>query len=142
MKPEVGVSWAGIEPGHTFKPWERGGISIELFREYAEASGDGNPMHTDDGYARDLGYPSVFAQGMLVMAFCAKYLTDLAGVGNVRRLKAKFAKQTWPGEELRFVATVSKKYRDGDRNLAEIEVRGSNLEGEEKIVCESTVVCG
>jgi acyl dehydratase len=135
------IKWAEIEQGHAFEPWERGELSIDLFRAYAEASGDGNPMHTDEEYAQDLGYPTVFAQGMLIMALASKYVTDLAGVGNIRRMWARFAKQTWPGEVLRFSATVKKKYEDGNKKLAELEVRGASTEGEEKIVSEATVIC-
>jgi acyl dehydratase len=135
------LNWDGVEEGHRFEPWERGGLGIELFQAYGEASGDGNPMHTDEEYAQDLGYPTVFAQGMLIMAFAAKYVTDLAGVGNIRRIWAKFAKQVWPGETLRFTATVKRKYREGDRKLADLEVSGSSTDGEERIVSEATVIC-
>ena len=36
---------------------------------YAGASGDYNPVHTDELYTKEIaGYPSVFAHGMLTMA--------------------------------------------------------------------------
>ena len=76
------TDWNAIGEGHSFEAWERSDLSIELFQAYGEASGDGNPMHTDEEFAQDLGYPTVFAQGMLIMAFAAKYVTDIAGVGN------------------------------------------------------------
>ena len=135
------VRWDQLEEGHCFEPWERGDIGIELFQAYGEASGDGNPMHTDEEYAQDLGYPTVFAQGMLIMAFAAKYVTDLAGVGSIRRIWSKFAKQVWPGETLLFTATVTRKYQEGDRKLVDLAVSGSNSEGEEKIASEATVIC-
>ncbi|HUT51997.1 MAG TPA: MaoC/PaaZ C-terminal domain-containing protein [bacterium] len=139
----VKLDWQKIEEGREFDPWDRGGIGIELFQAYGEASLDGNPMHTDEEYAQDLGYPTVFAQGMLLMAFAAKYITDLFGVGSIRRIWSKFAKQTWPGETLRFSAVVKKKYEEGDRKLLDLDVRGIGVEkGEEKIVVEATVVLG
>ena len=135
------AKWDEIGEGHGFEAWERGDLCIELFQAYGEASGDGNPMHTDEEYAQDLGYPTVFAQGMLIMAFAAKYVTDIAGVGNIRRLWAKFAKQTWPGETLRFTATLTRKYEEGSTKLADLDVRGTGAEGEERIISEATVVC-
>ena len=135
-------NWDELEEGHTFEPWERDGLSIELFRDYGEASGDGNPMHTDEEFARNLGHPTVFAQGMLIMAFIAKYVTDIAGVGNIRRLWSRFAEKTWPGETLRFTATLERKYREGDRALADLDIRGIGTGGEEKIRSEATVICG
>ena len=135
------IKWDAIENGHSFEPWERGDLNIELFQAYGEASGDGNPMHTDEEYAQDLGYPTVFAQGMLIMAFVAKYVTDLAGVGSIRRIWSRFRKQSWPGETLRFTATVTKKFQEGEKKLMDLEVKGANPEGEEKIITEATVIC-
>jgi acyl dehydratase len=135
------IAWSEAREGMSFPAWERGGLDIALFQAYGEASGDGNPMHTDDDYARELGYPGVFAQGMLIMAFAAQHLTDLARVGRLRRIRSKFKKPTWPGETLRFTATVVKKYEQGGKKFLDLDVRGSSLEGEEKIVTEATVIC-
>jgi acyl dehydratase len=43
----------------------KGPVTREMLKAYAVASGDPNPMHTDDEFARNAGYPSVFAHGML-----------------------------------------------------------------------------
>jgi len=135
------IKWNAVKEGECFAAWERGDLGLPLFQAYGEASGDGNPMHTDNEYAQDLGYPSAFAQGMLIMSFVGKYIIDLAGVGNLRRIYSKFKKPTWPGETLRFTATVTKKYEAGGKKLVDLDVRGASTEGEEKIVTEATVVC-
>jgi acyl dehydratase len=129
-----------VREGQEFAAWERGNLNIELFQAYGEASGDGNPMHTDEEYARDLGYPGVFAQGMLIMAFAAKYLTDLFGVGAIQRIHSRFRRQTWPGETLRFVATVTKKSQEGGKNLVTVDLKGANREGEEKLLGEAVLL--
>jgi acyl dehydratase len=131
-----------IKEGQEFPAWERGGINIELFQSYGEASGDGNPMHTDEEYARDLGYPGVFAQGMLIMAFAAKYVADLAGAGAIERIQSRFRKQTWPGETLRFAATVTAKKEESGKKLVSLDLKGTNLEGEEKLLGEAVVLAG
>jgi acyl dehydratase len=44
---------------------------------YSGASGDYNPLHTDDVYTKEVaGYPSVFAHGMLTMGLTGKMLTN------------------------------------------------------------------
>ena len=134
------LKYKELEVGHAFPAWERGGMNIELFQAYAEASGDGNPMHTDDEYAKDLGYPGVFAQGMLIMALASKYLTDLAGVGSIQRLHSRFRKQTWPGETLRFSAVVTQKEQKPGKKLVTVEVKGTNLDGEEKLLGEAVLL--
>ncbi len=67
---------------------------------YAGASGDFNPMHTDEVSAQAAGLPSVFGHGMFTMGLLGTALTDYVGVGNLRSYKVRFTKQTWPDEEL------------------------------------------
>ena len=58
---------------------------IQLTR-YAGASGDFNPIHQDDEFAKAAGMGGVFAHGMLSMGFVAQAVSDWAGAGRVRKL--------------------------------------------------------
>ena len=52
--------------------------------QYAGASGDYNPIHTDEVFATKVaGYPGVFAHGMLTMGLTGRMLTDLVGDGRL-----------------------------------------------------------
>lgn len=69
--------------------------------QYAGASGDFNPLHTDDAHAREVaGFPGVFAHGMLTMAMTGTLLTDLVGTRGVERFGGRFKAQVWPGDTL------------------------------------------
>jgi acyl dehydratase len=68
---------------------------------YVGVAGDFHPLHHDDVYARALGYPGVFAPGMLTMALTARALTDELGDGALRHLDGRFTRQVWPGTTLR-----------------------------------------
>src|SRR5438034_9165063 len=70
---------------------------MDLVR-YAGASGDFNPIHTDEEFARAAGNPSVFGHGMLTAAFVGKCVTDYVGSENLRRFKVRFATRVWPGQ--------------------------------------------
>lgn len=73
--------------------------------QYAGASGDFNPLHTDEVYAsRAAGYPGVFAHGMLTMAMTGRVVTDWVGVEALTAFGARFKAQVWPGDTL--TATV------------------------------------
>ncbi len=107
---------------------------------YAGASGDYNPMHHDEVQAQAAGQPSVFGHGMFSMGFLGTAITDYVGVGNVRRFRARFAKQTWPDEELRTTIVVTGKRTEGRDHLVDLDVRLLNADGEEKVVGEATAV--
>jgi acyl dehydratase len=107
---------------------------------YAGASGDYNPMHHDEVKAQAAGQPSVFGHGMFSMGFLGTAITDYVGIGNIRRYQARFAKQTWPDEELRTRIVVTGKRTEGGEHLVDMDVRLENADGEEKVVGEATAV--
>jgi acyl dehydratase len=100
---------------------------------YAGASGDFNPMHTDEVTAKAAGLPSVFGHGMFTMGFLGSALTDYVGVGNLRTYQVRFTKQTWPDEVLstRIVVTGTRD-EDGEK-LVDLECSVANADGEVKV---------
>src|SRR5436309_4980923 len=75
--------------------------------QYAGASGDYNPLHTDEVFATKVaGYPSVFAHGMLTMGMTGRAVTDLVGVESLVKFGGRFTSQVWPGDTLTVRATV------------------------------------
>lgn len=54
---------------------------------YGEASGDKNPIHTSDDFARAVGLPEMILQGLCTMAFCQKAIVDEVLSGDPARLK-------------------------------------------------------
>lgn len=121
-------------------------LSHELTRtdlvRYAGASGDFNPMHHDEVKAKESGLPSVFGHGMFSMGLLGRALTDWAGVGNLKRYKVRFTKQTWPGETLTTSIVVTDTLEEGGEKLADCEVSLANQDGEVKVAGEATVVLG
>ncbi len=107
---------------------------------YAGASGDFNPMHHDEVKAKAAGQPSVFGHGMFSMGFLGSAITDYVGIGNVRRFQVRFARQTWPDENLSTKIVVKGKRTDGSDHLVDLDVRLHNQAGEEKVVGEATAV--
>jgi acyl dehydratase len=68
-------------------------IDRPLLKRYADASGDQNPIHQDEAFAKSVGLPDVIAHGMLTMALAGKFVSDWAGgPAAVKEFSARFVK--------------------------------------------------
>jgi len=102
--------------------------------QYAGASGDYNPLHTDEPFARDVaGYPGVFAHGMLTMGMTARVLTDWAGDSRLLTFGVRFTAQVWPGDTLTVRTTVAGITDGDDGPEAEFTVSTVNADGKEVV---------
>lgn len=91
--------------------------------QYAGASGDYNPLHTDDLFTREVaGYPGVFAHGMLTMGMTGKVLTDWVGDGRLTSFGVRFVNQVWPGDTLTATAEVTAIREDNGEWIADFDV--------------------
>lgn len=100
--------------------------------QYAGASGDYNPIHTDEVYSIQIAkYPSVFAHGMLTMGLTGKMLTNYVGDGRLLTYGVRFTKQVWPGDSLTAKATVTALREEGGKHVVDLSLSTVNQHGEE-----------
>jgi acyl dehydratase len=123
-------TWESIEAGQALPPVVVENLSRTDLVRYAGASGDFNPMHHDEGFARAAGNPTVFGHGMLTAGFVARCVTDAVGVEGLRRFKVRFATRVWPGDTITCTGTVTRKYEDEGESRVDGEVRATNQKGE------------
>jgi acyl dehydratase len=98
--------------------------------QYAGASGDFNPLHTDQEFAvKVAGFPGVFAHGMLTMGLTGRVLTDWVGRDRLLRYGVRFKAPVWPGDTLTTMVTVESI----DGPVAEFSVRTVNQSGVEVV---------
>ena len=101
---------------------------------YSGASGDYNPLHTDDVYTKEIaGYKSVFAHGMLTMGLTGKMLTNYVGAGRVTKYGVRFTNQVWPGDTLEATATVAAIREEGGHKLVDLTISTTNQDGKEVV---------
>ena len=99
--------------------------------QYAGASGDYNPLHSDDKFTVDVaGYPSVFAHGMLTMGMTGRVLTDWFGAEGLAGYGVRFVKQVFPGDSLTATATVTAVRDEDGQQLADLDVVTVNQDGD------------
>ena len=97
-------------------------INRELLVEYANASGDQNPIHQDEIFAKSVGLPDVIAHGMLTMALAGKYLSDISGSQNVLEFSAKFIKPVIVPADIDVALIISGKVTEVLNGNAKIEL--------------------
>ncbi|MCY4451550.1 MAG: MaoC/PaaZ C-terminal domain-containing protein [Immundisolibacterales bacterium] len=108
---------------------------------YSGASGDYNPIHTDELYTREAaGYPGVFAHGMLTMGMTGRAITNLVGAENVRRFGVRFTSQVWPGDTLTAATRVDAVREEGGERLVDFSVTTTNQNGETVLTGTATAI--
>lgn len=107
--------------------------------QYAGASGDYNPLHSDEVFTKEVAkYPSVFAHGMLTMGMTGRMVTDLVGDGRLTAYGVRFTQQVWPGDTLTATATVDAVREEDGQHLVDLSVTTVNQDGARVIMGKAT----
>lgn len=107
--------------------------------QYAGASGDYNPLHTDEVFTTQVaGYPSVFAHGMLTMGMTGRMLTNFVGDGRLTKFGVRFTAQVWPGDDLTATATVTDVREEDGVPLVDLDVETVNQDGAKVLTGQAT----
>jgi acyl dehydratase len=97
------------------EPSTFGPLTRTDFVRYQGASGDMNPIHHDEEFAKAAGFPTPFSVGMFQAGALAAWAVSWLGAENIRRYKVRFKEQVWPDDVLTCSGTVVEEYeRDGD----------------------------
>jgi acyl dehydratase len=85
---------------------------------YAHASGDMNPIHREEEFAKSVGLPDVIAHGMLTMGRAIKVVTDWVGdptavIDYSVRMTRPVVVPAGPGVNVEFTGTVGAINDDG-----------------------------
>lgn len=129
---EDALTFDDVAEGDVAPPRSHTLTRTDLVR-YSGASGDFNPMHTDDVAAKDAGLPSVFGHGMFTAGLLASAITDYVGIGNLRSYRVRFTQQTWPGEVLTTKIVVTGKRVENGEKLVDLDCEVVNGDGDVKV---------
>src|SRR5262249_14376502 len=104
---------------------------------YAGASGDFNPMHTDEVKPQASSLPSVFGHGMFSAGFPSRAVTHYVGAGNPNRYNVRLAKQTSPSETFPTKVVATAKRKEDGETLVDLECTLTSEDGEVKVSGEA-----
>jgi acyl dehydratase len=122
MSATTTVGWDDLAEGMGPEPREYGPLTRTDFVRYQGASGDFNPIHHDEEFAKSAGFPTVFSVGMLQAGILGTYCTDWLGSENVRRFSVQFREQVWPRDHLACSATVARKYEEDGVRMVDLDL--------------------
>jgi acyl dehydratase len=118
-----------------------GPITRPDLARYAGASGDFNPLHYDDGYARSAGLPGVMAHGMFSAGLLGSFLVSWVGDRPVRRFKLRFRAPVWPGDTLHAKGSVIRIGKIGETTVAELALVLCGEDQSEVVTAMAEVEC-
>ena len=120
----------GVHVGDELPALAKAPVDRVQLARYAGASGDFNPVHVDEVYARGIGMPSVYAPGMLVMGFLGQLVSDWARGAQLRKYSVRFIKMVWPGDTVVCKGRVIDRFGESGRYYADLELWAENQKGE------------
>ena len=118
----MSASLSSLRDNELPEPWTFGPLTRTDFVRYQGASGDMNPVHHDEGFAKDAGYQAPLAVGMFAAGAMNSYATNWLGAPNVRRTRMRWKAPAFPGYRLTVSATIAKLYRENDEDKVDIEL--------------------
>ena len=116
-------------------------VSQESINRYAEATGDFNPIHVDEEFARKTPFKGTIAHGFYILAFLSELMTRHFGRKWVEEgtLDARFKKPVKPGDMVTVKAILADRKKAGDRTLLVFDAVWENQHSEAVITGQALV---
>jgi acyl dehydratase len=120
-----------VKVGDELPPLVKPPVDRLQIARYAGAAQDWNPLCIDEIHAKNAGFPSALAPGMLSMGFLGELVMDWVRGARLRRFQARFVKIVWPGDVLTVRGrVVDRRFEEGGRYAVDIETWAENQRGE------------
>lgn len=115
-------------------------ITMEKILRFADVSGDTNPIHLDNDYAKKTRFGGCIAHGVFINALISRVIgTQLPGIGSILlSLSTKYLKPARPEDIIKVTVTI-KHIREG-KSIITLETVATNqteeiiVEGEAKVL--------
>lgn len=122
-------------------------ITDKMVHLFAEMSGDYNPIHLDDAYAKTTIFKQRIAHGMILGAIISRCLNQTMGSGGIYRAQTlTFKNPVFIGDEITFELTITKLHKGRGLGIVETVAKKANgdivAKGEATIVMASGVAGG
>ena len=142
MKAITKIAFSELQPDVVLPPFTKPAVSKAQLVQYAQASGDLNPLHTDDDFAKSIGMDGVIAHGMLIMGFLGQYVQELAGNESiVHQFNMRFGAMTVPGDSITCGGMVKSLTEVNGSPAVELELFAEKAPGERVGTGSAVLIC-
>ena len=123
-----------VKVGDAMPALSKGPVAKLQHVMYAGASGDFNPLHTDDDFARAVGMKDgVISHGMLIMGFVGQAVTSWVPKNRLKRLGVRFAGMSKPGNTITISGEVTDKRVVDGENIVTCSIVAKDEQGDVKV---------
>ncbi len=120
-----------VKVGDELPPLVKPPVDRLQIARYVAAAQDWNPLFIDEPLAKNAGFPSALAPGMIAMGFLAELATEWVRGARLRKFGARFVKIIWPGDVLTARGrVVDRRFEQGGRYAIDLELWAENQKGE------------
>jgi acyl dehydratase len=121
--------WEELVEGASPPPRTLPAITRTDIVRYQGASGDMNPIHHDEPFARAAGYPAPLVVGMYQAGALLAWAAGWLGPENVRKTRVRWKEQVWPGDVLTLSGKVARRYEEAGEKRVDLELTCSREGG-------------
>ena len=131
--------WDHVEIGDTLLPAAKAPISRLQIAQFAAATDDYSPLNLDDELAKNAGFNSVYAPGLMSLGFVEESLRSFAKNMKILTLNGTFQRLIWPGDLLTAKGLILRRYKKNDeyRVLFSLWCENQNKE----VVMKGSSIC-
>lgn len=133
LEANIENRYVGYKASETIK------ITDKMVRQFAEMSGDINPIHLDDEYAKTTRFKKRIAHGMILGALVSRLLNEKVGSGGIYLAQTlKFSNPVFIDEDITFDFEITKLHKK--RGFGVVETIARNAAGDIVMKGEATIM--
>jgi acyl dehydratase len=136
----MAASWDQIQEGQEITELHKKPGVTQLVK-YAAGSGDFNPLHHDYAFPQSKQLGSIIVHGRFKYASLGQLVSDWLGhAGRIEKLSCQYRGMDFPDQEMTCKGRVARKWEEGGKRKAQLEVWTENAEGKKTTPGEAIVV--
>ena len=136
----MAVTWDAVREGQELPQLEKNPGVTQLVK-YAAGSGDFNPLHHDYSFPQSKQIGSIIVHGRFKYASLGELVSNWLGHnGRIQKLSCQYRGMDMPNQPIRCKGVVKRKWEEGGKKLAQLEIWTENGKGERTTPGEAVVL--